>query len=87
MITFPGYSDIAKLIEWYENFFDPISYFNTIIWAVFNLLSTIVTIVGIKKMINTLRELKKFNHNLQTNYFQLTLHALVLTLNLVPVIF
>ncbi len=37
-------------------------------------------------MIHTLRELGKYNPNLKTNYFQLTLHALVLTLNLIPVV-
>jgi hypothetical protein len=37
-------------------------------------------------MIQTLRQLKKYNPDLKTNYFQLTLHALVLILNLVPIV-
>ncbi len=37
-------------------------------------------------MIYTLNQLKKYNPDLKTNYFQLTLHALVLILNLVPVV-
>ncbi len=37
-------------------------------------------------MIRTLRELKKFNPNLKTNYIKLTLHGLVLIFNLAPLI-
>ncbi len=47
MATFSGYSDITKLIEWVDNIFNPISYLSNIIWGVFNILSTIITIVGI----------------------------------------
>ncbi len=79
MITFPGYSD-TKFKEWDDKIFTPISYFSTIIWGVFNMVSTIVTIVGVYKILHTLHELKKYNPNLKTNYFQLILHALVLTL-------
>jgi hypothetical protein len=45
--TFPGFSDIAKLTEWYDNTFYPNFELTNIIWAVFNLVSTMVTIVGI----------------------------------------
>ncbi len=34
----------------------------------------------------TLQQLKKYNPNLKTNYFQLSLHALVVSLNLIAVI-
>jgi hypothetical protein len=47
MVTFPGYSDITKLIEWVENTYNPIFELSDIIWVVFNFLSTVVTIVGI----------------------------------------
>ncbi len=86
MVTFPGYSDVSKLTEWFDNTFSPIIYLNDMIWRVFNIVSTMVTIVGIYKIVYTLHQLKKYNSHLKTNYFQLTIHALVLTLNLVPVI-
>jgi hypothetical protein len=57
MVTLPGYSDIPKLMEWYDNTFYPIFKLCKIIWGVFNILSTIATIVGIYKIIHTLREL------------------------------
>jgi hypothetical protein len=40
---------------------------STIIWAVFIIVSTMVTIVGIYKIIRTLREIKKYNSNIKTN--------------------
>jgi hypothetical protein len=85
MVTYPGYSNISKLTKWYHNTYGPIGFWSNIIWAVFNILSTLVTIVGIYKIIHTLHQLKKYNPYLKTNYFQLTLHALVLILNLFPV--
>jgi hypothetical protein len=67
MVTFPGFSDIAKLLEWYDFMFDPIVYWSIIIWAVFNMVSTMVTIVGFYKIIRTLREIKEYNPNIKTN--------------------
>jgi hypothetical protein len=84
MVTFPGWTD-TKAMEWLDNTYEPIIYLSNIIWGVFNILSTIVTIVGIYKILHTLHQLKKYNSDLKTNYFQLILHALVLTLNLIPV--
>ncbi len=86
MASFPGYSNLAKLQEWYYNTFDQIFEWSSIIWGLFNILSTIVTIVGIYKIMKTMQQLKKSNTSIKTNYLQLTMHALVLTLNLIPVI-
>ena len=86
MITFPGFTDLANLKEWYDKTYDPISEMSKIVWGVFNTISTMVTIVGIYKIMKTLHQLKMYNLSLKTNYFQLTLHALVLTFNLIPVI-
>ncbi len=47
MATFPGYSDLVKLQEWFENTFHPIYTLSFIIWGVVNTVSTIVTILGI----------------------------------------
>jgi hypothetical protein len=47
MVTFPGYSDLAKLQGWYEKSFSPISKWCYIAWGFFNTISTIATIVGI----------------------------------------
>jgi hypothetical protein len=55
-------------------------------WGVFNIASTMVTIVGIYKIIKTLHQLKKYHPSLKTDNYQLTLHVLVLIFNLVPVI-
>ncbi len=38
-------------------------------------------------MIHTIQQLKHYNPNLKKNNFQLTIHALVLILNLVPILF
>jgi hypothetical protein len=57
-----------------------------IVWSVFNAISTMITIFGTYKIIKTMQELQKINASIKTNYFQLTLHALVLTFNLIPVI-
>ncbi len=54
MVTFPGYTD-TKLMEWVNNTYNPISEFSGIIWAVFNFVSIVVTIVGIYKIVHTLR--------------------------------
>ncbi len=54
MVTLPGYSDVAKWIEWYENTYYLIYKLSLIIWAIFNIVSTIATIVGIYKMIHAL---------------------------------
>jgi hypothetical protein len=54
MVTFPGYSDIAKFTEWYENTYYPILKLSIKIWGVLNIVSTIATIVGIYKMIHSL---------------------------------
>jgi hypothetical protein len=67
MVTFPGYSDTAKLLEWSDFMFDPIINLSTIIWALFNMVSTIVSIVGIYKTIRTLRLIKKFNPNIKSS--------------------
>jgi hypothetical protein len=64
MGTFPGYSDTAKLTEWYDNTLLPNLVLSQIIWVVFNVVSTTVTIVGISKIIRTLREIKKCNPNI-----------------------
>jgi hypothetical protein len=85
MVTFPGLTD-PKYDEWHEKTFNPIYVCSYFLWGVFNTISTIVTILGIKKILKSLQQLKRFNPSLKTNYFQLTLHALVLTLNLIPVI-
>jgi hypothetical protein len=84
MITFPGWND-TKLIVWNLKTYYPITDWGNIIWAVFNILSTLLTIVGIYKIFKTLQLLKRYNPCLKTNYFQLTLHAFILTLNLIPV--
>ena len=55
-------------------------------WGILNVLSTIVSIVGIYKIMKTMQQLKRNNQNLNTNYFQLTLHSLLLIINLIPVI-
>jgi hypothetical protein len=86
MATFPGYSDLAKFLKWYHKTCNPIRELSYIIWAVFNTIGTIVTISGIQKIMKTLKELKNNNPIVKTNYFNLTLHALVLTLNLIPTI-
>jgi hypothetical protein len=67
MVTFPEFSDIAKLLVWYDFLFDPIVSLSSKIWAVFNMVSTMVTIVGIYKIIRTLREIKKYESNIKTN--------------------
>jgi hypothetical protein len=85
MVTFPGWTD-TKAMEWFDNTYEPIINLSNIIWSVFNIVSTIITIVGIYKILHTLHQLKKYNPHLKTNYLQLTLHALVLTLNLIPVV-
>jgi hypothetical protein len=58
MATFPGYINLAKLQEWYDNTFNPIDEWSNIIWAVFNTVSTMITIVGIYKIIKTMQELQ-----------------------------
>ena len=55
-------------------------------WVLFNFVSTMVTIVGIYKILKYLEQLKRYNPGLKTNYFQLTLHAVILSLNLIAVI-
>ena len=55
-------------------------------WGLFNFVSTMVTIVGIYKILKSLELLKRYNPGLKTNYFQLTLHAVILSLNLIAVI-
>ncbi len=67
MATFPGYIDLAKLQEWYFNTFSPISQWSSIIWAVFNIVSTMLTIVGIYKIIKTMEELERNNASIKTN--------------------
>ncbi len=47
MFTFPGYSDIAKFTEWSEDIYNLIFEISNITWAVFNTVSTVVTIIGI----------------------------------------
>ncbi len=64
MATFPGYYDITKLTEWVEKIYNPISNLSDRIWGVFNILSAIVTFIGIKRIIHTLRELKKYSPSL-----------------------
>jgi hypothetical protein len=86
MVTFPGYSDIPKFTIWYENTYYPILKLSIVIWGVLNIVSTMATIVGIYKMIHSLQKLKKYNSDLKTSYFQFTIHTVVLTMNLVPVI-
>ncbi len=67
MVTFPGYSHTAKLLEWSDQMLAPIYNLSNIIWAVFNIVSTMVTIVGIYIIIRILREIKKHNPNIKTN--------------------
>ena len=86
MATYPGYSDLTKLLEWYDNTFDPIDYWSNLIWGVFNTVSTMVTVVGIYKIMKTMQQLKRKNVSIKSNYFQLTIHAIVVTLNLVSTI-
>jgi hypothetical protein len=86
IITFPGYKHLIKLQEWYDNTYIESTQRSVIIWVVFNTVSTIITIIGINKMLKTMQQLKNNNARIKTNYCQLTLHAFVLTLNLMPMI-
>ncbi len=67
MVTFPGWTE-TKLTEWFENTFNPIDELTRIIFGVFNIVSTMVTIIGIYKIVNTLDQLKKYDPHLKTNY-------------------
>ncbi len=69
MFTFPGLEDLSKLKKWYDNYLTPINEIISQIWAFFNTLSTIVTIIGIYKILKTMQQLKKNNPMLKTNYF------------------
>jgi hypothetical protein len=60
LVTFPGWTD-TKEMEWYDDTFNPIIELSLITWAVFNFLSTIVTILAIYKIVHTVQKLKKYN--------------------------
>jgi hypothetical protein len=46
MATFPGYFD-TKYQEWIEKFTNPIIECTSIVWGIFNTVSTVLAIVGI----------------------------------------
>jgi hypothetical protein len=58
MATFPGYSD-PKLQEWLESTYNLIYIWCNIIWAAFNTVSTMITIIGIYKILKTMQQLEK----------------------------
>ncbi len=86
MVTFPGLSELAKFKEWYDHTLNPINSCCNIVWAVFNTVSLIVSVLGIYFMMKTMQQLKRYDPRLKTNFFQLILHVIVLTINLGTVI-
>ncbi len=47
MATFPGYEDETKNREWETKIYFPIYYSSYIVWAVYNMVGVLVTVVGI----------------------------------------
>ena len=54
IFTVPSYAEWTKYLEWSVNIAFPVFFTNRIVWFVFNLASTIFTILGVRKLLNTL---------------------------------
>jgi hypothetical protein len=86
MATWPGYAEIDGIEIWIKKIEIPIFVSTEVLWVSLNFLSTFFSIFGIRKILNTLQELKKNNPRIKTNKFILILHCVVLVLNLAAVI-
>jgi hypothetical protein len=87
MGTWPGDLDALKVHDWFTETYYPIQYLSLLIWALLNIVSTIFSILGIVKILKMLHLMKRGNQKVETNKFILTLHCVVLLLNLIVVIF
>ena len=85
--TWPGWSvDLTIKSEWIKIFI-LIYALTDVLYLLLNIVSTWMTIVGIRKILTTLKMLRHNNAQVETNKFTLTLHSIVLTLNALVIIF
>ena len=87
MATWPGHVDAQKVHDWFKETYYPIQYLSLLIWAILNIVSTVFAILGIVKIFKMLHLMKRGNKKVEKNKFILTLHCVVLLLNLIVVIF
>lgn len=84
MATWSGYTEIPNHFKW-DQAPSPLYFTTQLIWVVYTIASTIITIIGIRQILTTLKELKKYNERIKMNSFTLKIHCTVLVLNFLAV--